>query len=239
MKTRNCNCFCLLSALLFLCLASCNSADSSTSTDAASGDADNSESTDSAETAAAETDEESNAITALDCYQETPTSAPTDDASYTEAVSACEGRKISDDSYCFAHRMSLRDSEGNGVGSFICQPGPCGDGDVAIVQWLGPDYGCAGTATILALPGWLGYGGQPDGCPDWTPEMLDDALAMDISDVPCEEITDYRTCVRSIVPPDKYCQPIIETDDPDDKFGTSRFVGCKTDVDDCGFSDVP
>ncbi|NLH47927.1 MAG: hypothetical protein GX444_04900 [Myxococcales bacterium] len=51
--------------------------------------------------------------------------------------------------------------------------------------------------------------------------MINDALIHEITDTPCEEITDLRTCIRSFIPPDIHCTPVFS------KIDYATFIGCE------------
>jgi hypothetical protein len=172
----------------------------------------------------------------------------------------CESADSGNADYrCRAATVVLVDADGahNAVQCeswHVCDEDPGWPTDVQ-PAWLGPAYGnivndmnifasrvtglvttsaymyCAGT-----YPGW-----PPDAAvPAWTPERIDDALAHDVSAVACEQITDYRQCVRAFIPPNSHCVPnfsypenvdaISETCDweNDPLFYTADFVGCTT-----------
>ena len=169
----------------------------------------------------------------LECYKANPTGPFTELSDRTEAEKACESRTGTEGYDCFAHEMGF---EGDEHFAFVCQPGPCAGGDIGTILWLGPNYGCVSCSSTMYLPGWisLGFEGINESeCPQWTAEGIDDALAMDVSDEPCEKIADYRTCVRSITASGQYCVPNIQTDDATRKFETSRFTGCTTMSEEC------
>ena len=233
MKSLSSRVLWILPVLLLMVAAGCGSSDSSTSTDDASGDEDDSGAgdSDSAATGEAEID----AAQKLECFRANLTTPYLTGTERAAAEKACTDRKLPDGTGCQVRNMGLGDSVGQEYSAFICQtPDSCGAGDLETTFWLGPAYGCALSFTTEGFPGWIYYNvGQFNHCPTWTTETLDDALAADVSDVPCEEITDYRACVRSVVPPNTYCTPIIQTDDDVSPVETSSFTGCKGVVDEC------
>ena len=242
MKSLSSRVLWILPVLLLTVAAGCGSSDSSTSTDAASGDADDSEAAESDSAASGEAEigaEDSEAATdaaqKLECFRANLTTPYLTGTERAAAEKACTDRKLPDGTGCRVRNMGLGDSVGQEYSAFICQtPDECGSGALVTTFWLGPAYGCAQSSSTMGFPGWIYYNvGQFNHCPTWTTEGLDDALAADVSDVPCEQITDYRACVRSVLPPNTYCTPIIQTDDDDNPVETSSFTGCKGVVDEC------
>ncbi|NLH51134.1 MAG: hypothetical protein GX444_21375 [Myxococcales bacterium] len=79
-----------------------------------------------------------------------------------------------------------------------------------------PDPNDAWTVTGWALQGAGGTDAS------WTAETIQDALIHEITDTPCEEITDLRTCIRSFIPPDIHCTPVFS------KIDYATFIGCES-----------
>jgi len=81
--------------------------------------------------------------------------------------------------------------------------------------WNNHHYGEQRSVGLIDMPGGLGYGidlGLPEvdeALPSWSDDQIADVLAHDEPSGTCEDITDYRECVRSFIPPNRHCTPVI------------------------------
>ncbi|NLH46967.1 MAG: hypothetical protein GX444_00025 [Myxococcales bacterium] len=93
-----------------------------------------------------------------------------------------------------------------------------GDEGTVIYLWLGAAYGflvdtncrSCGQPENRAPTGWANAPGDPQewaGQFTWDEEKIAAVLAHEISDLPCEQITDYQQCVRAFIPPYTHCVP--------------------------------
>ena len=80
--------------------------------------------------------------------------------------------------------------------------------------WLGPEYGNLSPDICYDCPwpfdattGWNNAPGDLENAPVWDEDKISDALVHEIGKVLCDQITDYRQCVRAFIPPDIHCVP--------------------------------
>lgn len=194
------------------------------------------------------------------CWTHSSHAVTNSDGTLAEWRAACENADAGNANYrCRAATVMLVDSNGahNAVQCeswHVCDEDPGWPTDVQSA-WLGPAYGniandmnifetrVTGLVTASAYmnctgtyPSW-----PPDAAvPAWTTERIDDALAHDVSTAPCEQITNYRQCVRAFIPPNSHCVPLFDYPDNvaaiseacdwenDPLFYTAEFVGCTT-----------
>ena len=157
------------------------------------------------------------------------------------ADSGCEGR------YCVATRMEFQNAPDDLKYSVQCESGVLSkesntryclhyedeQGGASVdYLWLGPDYGF-----LSSKKNWYSCNPNPDDAwvitgwahqisgnstAHWTAETVQDALVHEITDTPCEEITDLRTCLRSFIPPDIHCTPKF------DQLTDMTFIACES-----------
>lgn len=177
-----------------------------------------------------------------------------------ELAKSCDEADSGHEDY-FCHAMQLHLTDTNGTRYAVqCETAYDGFEDKYVsadVQygWYGPDYGIVSQSLLQANTDITGIDDWSPSCTvngsmlpevgqvsDWTDEMIDDVLAHDILvGKTCEEITDYRTCIRSFIPPNTHCTPMFKWTEEYYEFYQEQMQPCMDgnsfDCDSCYLKD--